>query len=125
MIVTGAFFADYARQAEQKLDVLGGVWDWCVLPSLAHPVEAYLVVLLQQGSDDTEGRVSVEIGDSGEDGPLHAFEIPVAANREGAQQAVALPISFTCRRVGRHVLRLSTGASDPGFVLSLDVRAMA
>jgi hypothetical protein len=125
MIVTSAFFADYARQSDQKLDVLGGIWDWCVLPSLAQPVEAYLVVLLQRGPDDVSGeRVRVEITD-GEDEPLHVVELPVAGHLEGEQQAVAFPISFACRRVGRHVLRLTTGAADPGFALSLDVRSMA
>lgn len=124
MIVTSAFFADYARQSDQKLDVLGGIWDWCVLPSLEQPVEAYLVVLLQRGPDDADGgRLQVQITD-GDDEPLHVFELPVSGRIDGEQQAVAFPISFTCRRIGRHVVRLTTGRDDVGFALSLDVRSM-
>ena len=33
MIITGLFFAEYARVSEEMLDILGGVWDTCTVPS--------------------------------------------------------------------------------------------
>ncbi len=33
MIITGLFFAEYARVSEDMLDILGGVWDTCTVPS--------------------------------------------------------------------------------------------
>ncbi|MGB3772438.1 MAG: hypothetical protein WBA00_14975 [Rhodococcus sp. (in: high G+C Gram-positive bacteria)] len=126
MGVSCAFFADYARQSDQKLDVLGGIWDWCVLPSLEHPVEAHLVVLLQRGPDDigVPGRLQVTVTEVGEASPLHSFELPVSGHIEGEQQALAFPISIAVRRTGRHVVHLRAGVHDVGFALSLDVRSM-
>lgn len=126
MIVTGAFLADYARRADDKLDVLGAVWDWCVLPDLTHSLEAYLVVLLQRGPDDlgVPGEMRVSVSDTVSDDPVHTAVLPVSGTLDGEQQAVAFPIALRCRTTGRHVIRIAMREGDPGFTFSLDVRTL-
>lgn len=52
MIITGLFFAEYARVSEDMLDILGGVWDTCTVPRDTRMLECRLVALLQTGPDD-------------------------------------------------------------------------
>ena len=52
MIITGLFFAEYARVSDDMLDILGGVWDTCTVPRQTRMLECRLVALLQTGPDD-------------------------------------------------------------------------
>ncbi|MDJ0004334.1 MULTISPECIES: hypothetical protein [Nocardiaceae] len=49
MIITGLFFAEYARVSE---DILGGVWETCTVPRDTRLLGCLLVALLKTGPDD-------------------------------------------------------------------------
>ena len=69
MIVTGAFFADHAAVVDNKLVVVGGVWDnFFIGAGKPMAIEGHLVVLFQTDStEDEQSVVTIDIfGPDGE-----------------------------------------------------------
>lgn len=123
MIITGAFFAEYARNNNGTLDVLGGVWDFYqtdrLEPDYFHNLR--LVALVQAQPDDGEIiDITVEsFGPSGAEsgGGKLKFRFPA-----GAENGFIIPM-LRCGFVepGRHSFLIHAD-SGPTFSLPLDVR---
>ncbi|WP_157951393.1 type II toxin-antitoxin system death-on-curing family toxin [Rhodococcus opacus] len=125
MVITGAFFADYVRISEGKLDVLGGVWDTYGVPSLPRSIPVDLVLIAQTGHDDV-GRlrhVDIDLVRPGsEPEPLLALDVQIdtAENR-----FYVVKHSVPIRDPGRHVFRITVeGNTLAARTVSLDIRQL-
>ena len=123
MIITGAFFAEYARTSDGKLDVLGGVWDSYHTDSFPQMIPLYLVLIAQTGHDDIWRLRHIVIdlirpGAEPED--LFAMEVPIdAAENRFYFVNILVPINDP----GRHVFRITVeGNTRTARTVSLDFR---
>ncbi|MGU3431974.1 DUF6941 family protein [Actinomycetes bacterium M1A6_2h] len=114
MIITGLFFAEYARASSDMLDVLGAVWDSCTVPRESRMLECRLVALLQTGPDDIgkDFPASLEVLDASGNHVVNqrGLQIP-GAGFTGENRFWFLPMQMVFREEGRHNFILSAGGS--------------
>lgn len=121
MVITGAFFAEYARTSDGKLDVLGGVWDRYYTGSLPQTIPLCLVLIAQTGHDDIGHlrHITIELVRPGaEPEPLFALETQIdAAENRFYYVNGSVPIHDR----GRHVFRITVeGNTRSARTVSLD-----
>ena len=122
MIITGLFFAEYARSTGDMLDVLGGVWDSCTVPRDTRMLECRLIALLQMGPDDIgkDFDASLEVLDANGSHIVdqRGLEIP-GAGFTGENRFWFLPMQMVFRDDGRHNFILSAGGSQASVGLRI------
>jgi hypothetical protein len=124
MIVTGGFICEAVNTSDGKLNVLGGVWDWCAVPAVAddrYVVPVKLVVLVQtEREDDNRAVIKVDLLGPGQDVILHAdINTMLPAGTNLGFVWASLPLRFG--DYGKHVFLIS-GSSGAPYALPLDVR---
>ncbi|MEO6503412.1 MAG: hypothetical protein ABIQ09_16065 [Jatrophihabitantaceae bacterium] len=124
MIVTGGFMCDAMNTADGKFNVLGGVWDWCVVPVLGHDdhvVIINLVALIQaEREDDSRATVKVDLLSPGQEVVLRAtVEAELPAGTVQGFVMTSLPLRFS--EYGKHVFLISGSSGEP-YAMPLDVR---
>ena len=122
MIITGAFLAEAAAAADNKLHVWGGVLShFFVGPDRF--MQCSLVVLLQHGGDDSDRVIIFELIPPNGEEPLRIpLDLPESAF--GGEIAFALyPIGISMPFDGRWVSVVSIG--DPRISLPIIVQPMA
>lgn len=124
-MVTGAFFCDAANVSDQKLNVLGGVWDWTTASPSGH-VRFTLILLYQAetGDDTTDVATTCDIrGPQGED--LGHMQYRGNLPNEGeAGFLIVGPATFQAAGFGRHVF-IVNGESPRALSVALDIRPPA
>jgi hypothetical protein len=115
VIITGLFFAEYARASSDMLDVLGAVWDSCTVPRETWMLECRLVALLQTGPDDIgkDYPAALEVLDASGNHVVNqrGLQIP-GAGFTGENRFWFLPMQMVFRDEGRHNFVLSAGGSQ-------------
>ncbi|MBY4209124.1 hypothetical protein HQO44_21990 [Rhodococcus fascians] len=122
MIVTGLFFAEYARVSEDMLDILGGVWDTCTVPRDTRMLECRLVALLQTSPDDIgkDFPATLEVLDANGEHIVNqrGLQIP-GAGFTGENRFWFLPMQMVFRNEGRHNFILSAGGATASVGLRI------
>jgi hypothetical protein len=114
VIVTGAFFADHAAVVDNKLVVVGGVWDdYLIGEDQPMAIDGHLVVLLQTDpSEDDHATVSIDIfGPDGEQ--LSAIQVEHAVRQGTGQGFIQAPLSIGLREIGRHSFVVGVAEQEP------------
>lgn len=104
MQITGALFADFVQiGADQRLTVVGGVWDHFTVPALPQSAALQLALLAQRSPEDNEVTVAIEMTQP--DGSVgHQGSAPLQLGHMQAENmtlTLTVPVEFTQR--GRHV----------------------
>lgn len=118
MVITGAFFCEAAATYEQKLNVLGGVWDWLYVGDLGDGVDLSptLVALIQREVDESNpSKVTMTV--RGPDGTtVRAGHIEYGAPEGTALGFFHIPVTFRAQNYGRYVVELAPSAGTPAVV---------
>lgn len=121
VIVTGAFFADHAASVDNKLVVVGGVWDhYFIAPGNPLAINGFLVILVQTDPNEhDEAVLAIDIfRPDGEQLSAVKAEYTI---REGAGQGFFLaPLSIGLLEVGRHSFAIGV-PGQPSVALWLQV----
>ncbi|WP_280254793.1 type II toxin-antitoxin system death-on-curing family toxin [Nocardia wallacei] len=106
MVITGAFFAEYCRAANNKMDVLGGVLDRHYVPSMPIRVPLTIVMICQTGVADVGRTRSIDgyvVRPGGE--PQKFFRLMAAIN-EAENRFFFANVELDVYEPGRHVFQL-------------------
>lgn len=124
MILTGAFFAEYARVSNDMVDVIGGVWDTCTVPASAPVLQCHLVALLQCGPDDMgrDAEAVLEVIDPAGRQVVHQRGLPVpGTDLTGENRVWVLPMQMHCASPGRHSFILDIDGSQVSVPLTIRI----
>lgn len=124
MIVTGAFFTDQAEDHNQKLSVVGGVWDFITIPSDLAGIGIRLVVLVQAAPDDYDQVNSINVAVTAPSGvSVGATTLKIESLGEPAENRYYhFGLTFGTPERGRYSFAIDANGEHP-LALGLDVRS--
>ncbi|MEU5764261.1 Fic family protein [Nocardia sp. NPDC047648] len=106
MVITGAFFAEYCRVSEGKMDVLGGVLDTYFVQGFPERVTLTIVMICQTGPEDVGKPRMIDgyvVSPGGE--PRKFFQAVTRIN-EAENRFIYVIVQLDVYEPGRHVFQL-------------------
>lgn len=121
MVITGAFFADFCRTSEGKLDVLGGVIDRYYVDEFPAQATLTIVMILQVGPEDIGKPRQIDgyvVRPGGEPKKFFAAGTRIG---EGENRYIYVNVRLDVYEPGRHVFQLAVEGNENAMrTVSLD-----